>query len=35
MRLIWHYSILCSDYAIKRIDEPFVTAADDLSEWAL
>lgn len=27
--------ILCSDYAIKRIDEPFISAADDLTEWAL
>lgn len=27
--------ILCGDYAIKRIDEPFVTVNDDLSEWAL
>ncbi|KAK6950288.1 hypothetical protein Daesc_008614 [Daldinia eschscholtzii] len=27
--------ILCSDYAIKRIDEPFITADDDKSEWAL
>lgn len=28
-------SILCSDYAIKRIDEPFVRADDQLAEWAL
>ncbi|KAF7864204.1 uncharacterized protein EAF02_010172 [Botrytis sinoallii] len=27
--------ILCSDFAIKRIDEPFVTSADDKNEWAL
>ncbi|KAI1450998.1 Pep3/Vps18/deep orange family-domain-containing protein [Annulohypoxylon stygium] len=27
--------ILCSDYAIKRIDEPFITADDDKGEWAL
>ncbi|KAL2128369.1 hypothetical protein VTI74DRAFT_9274 [Chaetomium olivicolor] len=27
--------ILCSDYAIKRIDEPFVKAEDDKEEWAL
>ncbi|KAI1212448.1 Pep3/Vps18/deep orange family-domain-containing protein [Annulohypoxylon truncatum] len=27
--------ILCSDYAIKRIDEPFITAEDDKGEWAL
>ena len=28
-------SILCSDFAIKRIDEPFVTASDDSHEWDL
>lgn len=28
-------SILCSDYAIKRIDEPFVKADDNLSDWAI
>lgn len=28
-------SILCSDFAIKRIDEPFVTSADDRNEWGL
>ncbi|KAI1246813.1 hypothetical protein MGN70_010696 [Eutypa lata] len=27
--------ILCSDYAIKRIDEPFVGAEDNKNEWAL
>ncbi|OTA66462.1 hypothetical protein K449DRAFT_390893 [Hypoxylon sp. EC38] len=27
--------ILCSEYAIKRIDEPFITPEDDKSEWAL
>jgi hypothetical protein len=27
--------ILCSDFAIKRIDEPFITKDDDLSAWAL
>ncbi|KAI0887216.1 Pep3/Vps18/deep orange family-domain-containing protein [Annulohypoxylon maeteangense] len=27
--------ILCSDYAIKRIDEPFITAEDEKGEWAL
>ncbi|KAI1492124.1 Pep3/Vps18/deep orange family-domain-containing protein [Biscogniauxia mediterranea] len=27
--------ILCSDYAIKRIDEPFVRPDDDKNEWAL
>ncbi|KUJ11730.1 uncharacterized protein LY89DRAFT_786602 [Mollisia scopiformis] len=27
--------ILCSDFAIKRIDEPFVLPTDDRNEWAL
>lgn len=27
--------ILCSDFAVKRIDEPFITDTDDLGEWAL
>ncbi|KAI2630675.1 Pep3/Vps18/deep orange family-domain-containing protein [Hypoxylon sp. NC1633] len=27
--------ILCSDYAIKRIDEPFITPEDDKGEWVL
>lgn len=27
--------ILCSDYAIKRIDEPFIGADDHKNEWAL
>ncbi|KAI8660600.1 hypothetical protein NCS57_01037800 [Fusarium keratoplasticum] len=27
--------ILCSDLAIKRIDEPFITHDDDVNEWAL
>ncbi|KAI2630479.1 vacuolar protein sorting protein-like protein DigA [Xylaria nigripes] len=27
--------ILCSDYAIKRIDEPFIGPEDDVNEWAL
>lgn len=28
-------SILCGDYAIKLIEEPFVSDADDPNEWAL
>ena len=28
-------SVLCSEMAVKQIDEPFVTAADDLEEWAV
>ncbi|KAK4448546.1 Pep3/Vps18/deep orange family-domain-containing protein [Podospora aff. communis PSN243] len=27
--------ILCSDYAIRRINEPFIKEDEDLSEWAL
>ncbi|KAJ9151869.1 Pep3/Vps18/deep orange family-domain-containing protein [Pleurostoma richardsiae] len=27
--------ILCSEYAIKRIDEPFIRPDEDKSEWAL
>lgn len=27
--------ILCSDLAIKRIDEPFITKDDNMNEWAL
>jgi len=29
------HSILCSDFAIKRIDEPFITANDNPDEWAV
>lgn len=29
------FSILCGDYAIKQIDEPFVSEADDHDEWAI
>jgi hypothetical protein len=32
---VWLNSILCSDFAIKRIDEPFVVDGDDKDEWAL
>ena len=28
-------SILCGDLAIKSIEEPFVTDADDVEEWAI
>ncbi|RFU35892.1 hypothetical protein B7463_g462, partial [Scytalidium lignicola] len=27
--------ILCSEFAINRIDEPFILPSDDLNEWAL
>ena len=27
--------VLCSEIAVKRVDEPFVTAADEGDEWAL
>ncbi|KAL3425373.1 Vacuolar protein sorting-associated protein 18-like protein [Phlyctema vagabunda] len=33
--LIASSCILCSDFAIKRIDEPFVSVTDDKLEWAL
>lgn len=33
--LIKFHSILCGDLAIKRIDQPFVSDADDKSEWAI
>lgn len=28
-------SILCGDFAIKLVDQPFVTDKDDPAEWAL
>lgn len=28
-------SILCGDLAIKQIEEPFVSDADDGEEWAI
>lgn len=28
-------SVLCSDLAVKQIDEPFVLSSDDRNEWAL
>lgn len=31
----YDYSILCSDLAIKKIDEPFVTKDDNPEEWEL
>lgn len=30
-----NFSILCSDYAIKRIDEPFVKDGDNPGDWAI
>lgn len=35
IELRFYPSILCSDFAIKRIDEPFVLPTDDRNEWAL
>jgi len=35
IELMFYSSILCSDFAIKRIDEPFVLPTDDRNEWAL
>ena len=29
------YSILCSEFAIRRITEPFVKEGEDLEEWVL
>ena len=29
------FSILCNDFAIKLIEAPFVSDADDQNEWAL
>ena len=29
------YSVLCSEMAVKLIDEPFVSEADNKGEWAL
>ncbi|KAI1261128.1 vacuolar protein sorting protein-like protein DigA [Xylariaceae sp. FL1019] len=34
-RVVGGCCILCSDFAIKRIDEPFVGPEDDVNEWAL
>jgi hypothetical protein len=28
-------SVLCSEMAVKLIDEPFISATDDKEEWAL
>lgn len=28
-------SVLCSELAVKLIDEPFISATDDKEEWAL
>lgn len=28
-------SVLCSDLAVKQIDEPFVLSSDDRNEWVL
>jgi hypothetical protein len=28
-------SVLCSELAVKLIDEPFISALDDKEEWAL
>lgn len=29
------FSILCGDLAIKAIEEPFISDADDGEEWAI
>jgi hypothetical protein len=28
-------SVLCSEMAVKLIDEPFISATDDKEEWTL
>lgn len=28
-------SVLCSELAVKLVNEPFITASDDKDEWAL
>ncbi|KAL8829478.1 MAG: hypothetical protein Q9170_006150 [Blastenia crenularia] len=33
--LVAQQCILCGDYAIRQIDEPFVRESDDRNEWAL
>ncbi|KAL6232141.1 hypothetical protein BDW75DRAFT_25654 [Aspergillus navahoensis] len=33
--LIAEACILCGDHAIKQIDKPFITATDNVDEWAL
>lgn len=33
--LTYRDSILCGEYGIKQIDEPFIHAADDKEEWAI
>ncbi|KAL5342949.1 Pep3/Vps18/deep orange family-domain-containing protein [Aspergillus crustosus] len=33
--LIADACILCGDHAIKQIDKPFITASDNIDEWAL
>jgi len=33
--LIASACVLCSEIAIKQVDEPFISAADDVAEWAL
>lgn len=33
--MLIQYSVLCSELAVKLIDEPFISALDDKEEWAL
>lgn len=35
VRLTFSRSVLCSELAVKVIDEPFISATDDKEEWAL
>ena len=34
-KLTWYGSVLCGDYGIKQIDEPFIHDADDRDEWSV
>lgn len=33
--LLTKCSVLCSEMAVKLIDEPFISATDDKEEWTL
>jgi hypothetical protein len=33
--VLTYCSVLCSEMAVKQVDEPFITANDDRNEWAI